>query len=186
MRKIGYLRVSTEEQKPDRQIEGLKDLCDELHVEKLSAVSRKRPVYDAVKARLRAGDKLVVWDLDRAYRSALDALRELDALRRRGVDFVIANLRLDTTTAEGYYVYTIMSANSELERRILSRRTREGLAAARLQGKRLGRPRKLSAAQIANARQRVDAQASTITAMAKELKVGRSTLSRALNQPPAQ
>jgi len=134
MRRIGYLRVSTEEQRPDRQIEGLETLCDELHIETLSAVSRNRPVYDGIKARLRKGDMLVVWDLDRAYRSARDALNELDALQRQGVDFVIANLKVDTTTPEGYYVYTIMSANSEFERRTLSRRTREGLAAARRRG----------------------------------------------------
>ena len=111
MRRIGYLRVSTEEQRPDRQIEGLKALCDELHIETLSAVSRKRPVYDRIKKRLESGDELVIWDLDRAYRSARDALNELDALQRRGVNFVIANFKLDTTTPEGYYVYTIISAN---------------------------------------------------------------------------
>lgn len=186
MRRIGYLRVSTEEQRPDRQIEGLKPLCDELHIETLSGVSRNRPVYENVIARLEPGDALVVWDLDRAYRSARDALNELDALQRRGVDFVIANLRLDTTTAEGYYVYTIMSANSEFERRTLSRRTKEGLAAARLRGKRLGRPPKLTDGQIENARQRLQARECTKVALAKEFKVGRWTLSRALNRNAGQ
>lgn len=182
MRRIGYLRVSTEEQRPDRQIEGLKSLCDELHIETLSAVSKYRPVYEAVKARLEPGDMLVVWDLDRAFRSARDALNELDAFQRRSINFVIANLKLDTTTAEGYYVYTIMSANSEFERRMLSRRTKQGLAAARARGKVLGRPRKLTARQIDHARQLVEARESTITAMAKEFKVGRWTLTRALRR----
>ena len=181
MRRIGYLRVSTDEQRPDRQIEGLRPLCDELHIETLSAVSRKRSVYDGIKARLQPGDELVIWDLDRAYRSARDALNELDSLQARGINFVIANFKLDTTTPEGYYVYTIMSANGEFERRMLSRRTKEGLAAARLRGKRLGRPRKLSARQVADARRRLQARESTVTAMAREYKVGRSTLSRALN-----
>lgn len=182
MRRIGYLRVSTEEQSPDRQIEGLQALCDEMHIETLSAVSRKRPVYDEIKTRLQRGDMLVVWDLDRAYRSARDALNELDALQRRGINFVIANLKLDTTTPEGYYVYTIMSANSEFERRMLSRRTKEGLAAARRQGRRLGRPRKLTLAQIADARVRLQLEGTTVTALAREYKVGRWTLTRALKQ----
>ncbi|MBN9057469.1 MAG: recombinase family protein, partial [Rhizobiales bacterium] len=96
-KKIGYLRVSTVDQNPDRQIEGLKDLCDELHVETLSAVSRRRPVYEAVTAGLQAGDLLVIWDLDRAYRSARDALAELDALQQRGIHFHIAKLSIDKT-----------------------------------------------------------------------------------------
>lgn len=182
MRRIGYLRVSTEEQSPDRQIEGLTPLCDELHIETLSAVSRHRPVYEAVKARLEPGDMLVVWDLDRAFRSARDALNELDAFQGRGINFVIANLKLDTTTAEGYYVYTIMSANSEFERRMLSRRTKQGLAAARARGKILGRPCKLTDSQVDTVRHRLEARESTITAMAKEFKVGRWTLTRALRR----
>jgi DNA invertase Pin-like site-specific DNA recombinase len=60
MRRIGYLRVSTEEQRPDRQIEGLTSLCDELHIETLSAASAKRPVYEAIKAKLQSGDVLIV------------------------------------------------------------------------------------------------------------------------------
>src|SRR5690554_1417064 len=83
MKRIAYLRVSTAEQRPDRQIEGLKDLADELHIETLSAVARRRPVYEHVTARLQAGDMLVIWALDRAYRSAKDALNEIDALRER-------------------------------------------------------------------------------------------------------
>ena len=67
MRRLGYLRVSTQEQRPDRQIDGLEAICDELHVECASAVSPKRPVYDAIVAMLEPGDTLVVWDLDRAF-----------------------------------------------------------------------------------------------------------------------
>ncbi|MGR9200175.1 DNA invertase Pin-like site-specific DNA recombinase [Rhizobium leguminosarum] len=104
MNKIAYLRVSTAEQCPDRQIEGLKDIADELHIETLSAVARHGPVYGRVIGRLGRGDVLVVWALDRAYRSAKDALNELDALRDRGVYFKIASLDLDTTTTHGRFV----------------------------------------------------------------------------------
>jgi hypothetical protein len=117
MRKIGYMRVSTGEQRPDRQIDGLKEICDEYFVETLSAVSRKRPVYQKVIRSLKPGDMLVVWDLDRAFRSAKDALNELDLLHKRGVSFRIASLKIDTTTPEGYFVYTIMGAVAEFERR---------------------------------------------------------------------
>lgn len=186
MRRIGYLRVSTDEQRPDRQIEGLTDLCDELHIETLSAVSRTRPVYEAVKDRLQSGDVLVVWDLDRAYRSAAEALAEINVFNQRGVGFRIANFGFDTTTAEGYLLLTILSGMSEFERRILSRRTKEGLAAARRRGKRLGRPKKLTARQVADARVRLQARETTITALAREYKVGRWTLSRALKEAGPQ
>src|SRR5690606_35495299 len=97
MKKIAYLRVSTVEQCHDRQIDGLKDCCDELPVETLSACSPKRPVYDRVVKMLRPGDMLVVWDLDRAFRSVVDALTEAEKLRARGVHFRIANLAIDTS-----------------------------------------------------------------------------------------
>lgn len=182
MRRIGYLRVSTEEQRPDRQIEGLTALCYELFIETLSAVSRTRPVYEAVKARLQSGDMLVVWDLDRAYRSAAEALSEINIFNQRGIGFRIANFGFDTTTAEGYLLLTILSGMSEFERRILSRRTKEGLAAAVRRGKVLGRPRKLKDHQIEEARTRLQSRETTVTALARELKVGRWTLSRALKE----
>jgi DNA invertase Pin-like site-specific DNA recombinase len=83
MRKIAYVRVSTADQRHDRQIEGLAVTCDEVHVETLSACAAKRPVYERVLRRLKPGDMLVVWDLDRAFRSVVDALTEAEKLRQR-------------------------------------------------------------------------------------------------------
>ena len=77
-----------------------------------------------------------VWDLDRAFRSVVDALTEAEKLRQRGIHFRIASLHIDTSTPAGIFVYTMMSALAEFERRTLSQRTREGLAAARKRGER--------------------------------------------------
>lgn len=176
------MRVSTEEQRPDRQIDGLKAICDELQVETLSAVSKSRPVYEEIVRSLQSGDVLVVWDFDRAYRSAADALTEINALNKRGVGFRIANFPLDTSTPEGYLLLTILSGMAEFERRILSRRTKEGIAAARRRGKVIGRPRKLTDRQVSDACKRVDAQEITITAMAQKLHVGRWTLTKAMKR----
>jgi len=112
MEKIAYLRISTAEQRPDRQILGLRNLADELYIETLSAVARKRPVYDAVLAMLEPGDMLVVWALDRAYRTVKDAVNELDALRERGIKFSIASSNIDMDTVDGRYHYNIMSAKA--------------------------------------------------------------------------
>ena len=67
--KIAYLRVSTEEQNLHRQFDALSDVCDQVYCERLSGVATKRPVFDKVMNLLKPGDTLVVWDLDRAFRS---------------------------------------------------------------------------------------------------------------------
>lgn len=131
---------------------------------------------------LRIGDELVVLDIDRAYRNTRDALNEFHVLSLRGVRVKVLNFPIDLNTDEGYYSFVMENARAELERRKIARRTREGLAAARAKGKRLGRPRKLTACQIDNARRRLQSRESTITAMAREYNVGRWTLSRALKK----
>lgn len=180
-RTVGYLRVSTAEQRPDRQIDGLRMICDELHIETLSAVSPHRPVYGRVVSELLPGDMLVVWDLDRAFRSVVDALTEAEKLRKRGVHFRIATLNIDTSTPAGMFVYTMMSALAEFERRTLSQRTKEGLAAARQRGARLGRPPKLTGEQIREAKQRI-ASGERVSIIADDYGVAAWTLSRALRR----
>ncbi|MHA3914249.1 recombinase family protein [Halovulum sp. GXIMD14793] len=154
--KLGYLRVSTEDQKPDRQIEALRPICDELHVEKLSAVAKSRPVFETVLDSLRPGDTLVVWSLDRAFRNTKDALIHADRLKERGINFQIVSLGVDTATADGRLAFTMVAAVAEHERNRLSERTKQGLAVARKNGKRLGPPPKLSERQVRNAIKRLD------------------------------
>ena len=158
--------------------------CDEMHVEKLSAVARCRPVYESVIASLTAGDTFLVWDLDRAYRSTVDAITEAERLRARGIEFQIVNLKVDTSTPAGMLVYTMISAFAEFERRTLSQRTREGLAAARRRGQRLGRPSKLSDAALLSAARRLDL-GEKVCAVAEELDVAPWTLTRALTRRAA-
>ncbi|WP_223478901.1 recombinase family protein [Oricola indica] len=185
-RRIGYLRVSTAEQRPDRQIDGLRHICDELHIEKISATSKRRAVYESVIAGLQPGDFFVIWDLDRAFRSAKDALVELDRLRERGIEIQIANLSIDTATPYGMLLYTFVSGLAEFERRLLSQRTREGLAAARGRGVRLGRPPKMTAAQIKTARKKLAGKHATTASVAAFYGVHPWTLRRAINRLDTQ
>ncbi len=182
MKKIAYLRVSTADQRPDRQILGLKALADELHIEKLSAVARKRPVYDRVIARLRPGDVLIVWDLDRAFRTAKDAINELDALLGRGIRFHIAKTHIDTRTADGRYQYNMQSAALQWEREKLIERTKEGIAAARARGKRLGRPPKLTDVQLFEAHFRIVMGAAKLADIAAEHDMAPWSLTRAIKR----
>lgn len=185
MKKIAYIRVSTPDQRHDRQIDGLKVLCDELYIETLSATASKRPVYDHVLQRLETGDMLVVWDLDRAFRSVVDALTEAEKLRGRGVYFQIANLNIDTSTPAGIFVYTMLSALAEFERRTLSQRTKEGLEAARKRGAKIGRPPVMSIRDISRARRLIEVEGLTPASAARALGVHRWTLMRTLKRVDA-
>lgn len=181
-KRIAYLRVSTAEQRPDRQIIGLEGLADELHIEILSAVAPKRPVYERVKARLESGDVLVVWALDRAFRSVKDAFTELDAFRDRGVKFQIASMNVDTDTADGRYQYGMMSLQAQWEREKLVERTREGMAAARARGARIGRPPKMTERQLFDAHYRLANRQATRAQIAAEHGIAPWTLTRALRR----
>lgn len=177
--KIGYLRVSTEEQRPDRQVDGLKDICDEVHIEKVSAVSKKRLVFEEIIKKLNSGDTLVVWDLDRAFRSTVDALLEAEKLKQRGIEFQIVTLSIDTSTPAGELIYTVMAAFAQFERQNLIKRTKEGMAAAKRRGKHIGRPYKLSEKKIRNAYTKIATGESTLTEWAQKLGCSRETLSKA-------
>jgi DNA invertase Pin-like site-specific DNA recombinase len=186
MKKIGYMRVSTREQCPDRQIDALTRLCDEVHIERVSAIGPKRPVYQRVMRSLRAGDTLVILDLDRAYRSTVDAITEMEKLKARGAFLQIVNLHLDTSTPGGLLVYTVVAACAAFERQMLSQRTKEGLAAARERGKVLGRPRKLNAAQIEQARQRLTQPDESLASVAAHYGVAPWTITRSLRRQIGQ
>jgi len=180
--KIGYLRVSTEEQNTDRQIDALKPLCDQVFIEKLSATAPKRPVFNEVMRKLNKGDTLVVWDLDRAFRSTVDAILQEKWLRDNGIAFEIISLNVNTAEPAGEFAYSVMAAAAQLERRMISKRTKEGLAAARKRGVQLGRKPKLSTDQVVQARDKLDARTHTQAELAAILKVHPRTLARALKR----
>lgn len=138
---IGYARVSLSGMNEARQTDKLNAVCDKVYVEKVSAAAKSRPVFERALKRLKRGDTLIVLDLDRAFRSSIDALTTMERLRERGINFKILNLNLDLSTEFGEVIFGIMAALAQFERRMLSRRTREGLAAARKRGVKLGRPR---------------------------------------------
>lgn len=186
MAKLGYIRTSTDEQLTDRQTNQLQAFCDRVYIEDgVSAVKKKRPVYDEVMQDLKAGDVFVVSSLDRAFRSSLDALKELDQLHKRDIQFLSLSQNFDTTTPDGKFLYTLAAALATWEREILSQRTKEGLEAARRRGKKLGRPRKLSDAQIKEARRVLEADFySSITEVAESFRHrSRRILPRPRNHP---
>lgn len=181
-RRIAYMRVSTADQSTDRQALGLQDLCDEFYPESISAVAEKRPVFNEVLAMLQPGDTFVVWDLDRAFRSAIDALLTMEDLRAQGIHLHIVSMYLDTSTDEGELFYTILAGFAQYERRILSRRTREGIEAARRKGVQIGRPRLLDEETVRLAHHRIVEDGLPCRYVATLLEVNRMTLQRALKR----
>ena len=179
--KIGYLRVSTEDQNEDRQIDGLVALCDEMHVEKLSAVAQCRPIFEAVLAKLKKGDTLVVWSLDRAFRSTVEAIQQAEDLRKREIEFQIVNLGADTSSADGMLIFTVIAAMAEHERKRLSERTKQGLEAARNRGVKLGPKRKMTDRQVRNAAEKLKAGSISVASLAKGYGVHPWTLRRNIN-----
>lgn len=182
MAKLGYLRVSTQEQRPDRQIDGLAGICDELFVEQASAASMKRPVFEQVLAKLDAGDALVVWDLDRAFRSTIDAIQTAEILKSKGIELNIVNLNVDTATPAGMLVYTVLSACAEFERRIIGQRTREGMQAAKARGVKIGRPPKLTRRQLRLAASRIESGEMTVRQIADDFGIAPWSLTRAIKR----
>lgn len=184
MSKLGYIRTSTDKQLTDRQVNQLQEICDQVFIEDgVSAVRKKRPVYDQVINALNDGDVFVVASLDRAFRSSLDALSELEKLHQRNIQFLSLSQNFDTTTPDGKFLYTLAAALATWEREILSQRTKEGLEAAKRRGKTLGRPRKLNEEQITEARRVLETDFySSITEVAESFRVHERTLMRALER----
>ncbi len=181
--KYGYLRKSTKKQRLSRQIDGLKGLCDQLHIESASAVARQRPVFEALMQTMKSGDTFIVWDLDRAFRSAIDALVTAKDLQARGIAFQVVGMKIDTTTPQGMYVYTIWAAGCEYERAILIQRTRQGLAAAKRRGKRLGRKPKLKPWQVVQIQSCIQQHPHVDRkVIARHYRVSLQTIRRALHQ----
>lgn len=180
--KVGYARVSTPDQNLDLQIDALQAAgCETIYMDDgISAIAPVRPEFNAALNNLREGDILVIWKMDRAFRSLTHALTTLEELESRGIEFQSLTDHIDTTTAMGRFVYQIRNAFSELERELISERTRAGMAAARARGIHIGRPRKLSLAQIDLARTEIEAGRRSLSSMAGILKVSPQTLTRAI------
>ena len=153
--KIGYARVSTEEQNLDLQIEALKKAdCDEkIFSEKVSGKKDvPRPELDNALSRLREGDTFVVWKLDRFARSTAKLAKMLLDLNSRGVKFHSITDHLDTSTAGGKFYFHVLSAVAESEADLNHDRTTAGLESARKQGRVGGRPKAMNEKQLAGMR----------------------------------
>ena len=179
--KIGYARVSTEDQNPDLQTDALKAAgCERIFMDKgQSGGLRSRPQLDKCLAALTAGDVLTVWKLDRLGRSLPHLVAVLEDLQGRGVGFLSLTEAIDTGSAAGRLLGHVIAALADFERALIAERTRAGIQAAKRRGVKLGRKPALSPEQVAHARKLIAAGDSPAD-VARLLSVARSTLYKSL------
>lgn len=138
--KIGYIRVSTQEQNTIRQEVLMEQLgVDQVYIDKASGKNTSRPELQNLLAFVRKGDTVIVESISRFARNTRDLLDLVERLTAKGVEFVSQKEAIDTTTPTGKFMLTIFGAVAELERTYLLQRQREGIAAAKVQGKYAGR-----------------------------------------------
>jgi DNA invertase Pin-like site-specific DNA recombinase len=143
--RIGYARVSTKDQNLDMQVDALRETgCEEIFTEVASGAKTARPALDETLSRLRAGDVLVIWKLDRLGRSLKHLVTLATELMERDIGLISLNDPIDTTTPQGRLIFNIFASLAEFERDLIRERTQAGLEAARARGRRGGRPKGLS------------------------------------------
>ena len=142
--KIGYVRVSTEEQNTARQEIMLRELgVDELFVDRASGKNADRPELKRMMNFVRRGDTVIVESISRFARNTRDLLDLVEQLTAKQVEFVSRKEAIDTTTPTGKFMLTVFAAVAELEREYILQRQREGIAIAKQRGKYRGRPPKV-------------------------------------------
>lgn len=153
MSKIGYMRVSTNDQNVDLQRNALISAnCERIFVDKMSGTKAVRPGLKKCLKQLKAGDCLVVWKLDRLGRSVKNLVELISELREREVQFLSLTDSIDTGTAMGRFFFHVMSALAEMERELIVERTIAGIEAARAEGRIGGRRRIMTPETVERAR----------------------------------
>lgn len=179
---VAYLRVSTTEQKLDRQAD-LKIDADKVFEEKASASTRHRPVLTQMLEWVRDGDLVRVWSIDRLARSLADLKDIITELQAKGVsiEFVKEGLKFTAGTSDPHTTLQLhlMGAFAEFERELIRARQAEGIAKAKARGAYKGRAAALTPEQVQHAKERAALQVPKAV-IARELGVSRSTIYRAL------
>jgi DNA invertase Pin-like site-specific DNA recombinase len=177
---IGYARVSTTDQSTDLQVDALTVAgAARIFADHASGATTDRPALTSCLEYLNPGDTLLVWRIDRLGRSITDLIKLVSDLSDRDIQLRSLTEAIDTSTPGGELVFHIFAALAQMERRLLSERTRAGLAAARARGHVGGRPTVMTVEKV----EAMHAGGATYTVISAALNVGRSTVRRALEKP---
>ena len=177
--KIGYARVSTLDQNPDLQIDALKAAgCKEkdIYIDKASGSVADRPELEKLKSKLREGDTLVIWKLDRLSRSLKNLMQWMEFLEAEKVELKSIQDSIDTSTPMGKFVFHLFGALGQLEKDIIRERTMAGLSAARARGRFGGRPQKVDAKQKKRIKEMYDKKEMTVKEICQWAGISKGTL----------
>ena len=178
--KIGYARVSTQDQELNRQIDMLMNYgVEKIYKEKITGTKKDRPELNRMKDVLRKGDIVVIESLSRLGRSTKDLLSIIEEWEEQGVKVVSLKEQIDTATPTGKLLLTVLSAICQFERDITVQRTNEGLKAARARGRKGGRP-KADKKAIEKAVKLYEAQTHSIKEITELCGISQATLYRAI------
>ncbi|MDV7210094.1 MULTISPECIES: recombinase family protein [Azotobacter] len=177
--RIGYARVSTDDQNLDLQRDALTLAgCTLIYEEAVSGKSVDRPELAQCLKALRAGDTLVVWRLDRLGRSLPDLVKVVSELEHDGISFESITERIETGSASGKLIFHVFAALAEFERNVIRERTHAGLSAARARGRKGGRKPALSDRQVREIKALLSDPEIQVGDVAKRYGVSRTTLYR--------
>lgn len=185
MAKIGYARVSSTGQNLDGQLQKLMvfgckrdDTDDHIFEEKVSGASKNRPALSAMLRFVRKGDVLVITKLDRLARSVADLTAIANQLDSKGVDLVVLDQQIDTTTPTGRLTFHLLGAISEFERALIADRCFEGRQRAKENGVKFGRKPVLSESQIASMANEINRGEMPKAEIARRYGISKTTLYR--------
>jgi DNA invertase Pin-like site-specific DNA recombinase len=173
-----YVRVSSFDQNPDRQIDAATALGippERIFLDKQSGKDAKRPQLQRLMATVRRGDSVTVESISRFARNTRDLLDLVEQLNEKGVDFVSQKEHIDTSTPTGKFMLTVFGAVAELERGYILQRQAEGIASAKARGKHLGRPPKKRPKDFAAVASEYRCGKLNATVAAARLRVSRNT-----------
>jgi len=175
--RIGYARVSTDDQHLDLQRDALRQAgCSVLYEEAASGNKAARPELEQCRKALRPGDTLVVWRLDRLGRSLADLVQIVADLEQRSIGFESLTEKIETGSAAGKLVFHVFAALAEFERGLIRERTKAGLAAARARGRSGGRKPKLDEQQVREIKILLSDPNIQVADVARRYGVSRTTL----------
>ena len=175
--RIGYARVSTDDQNLDLQRDALNLAGVQcIYEEMAGGKAASRQELDHCLKALRAGDTLVVWRLDRLGRSLPDLVRIVAELEDKTIGFESITEKIETSSAAGKLVFHVFAALAEFERNLIRERTQAGLAAARARGRAGGRKPKLDTRQIKEIKRLMSDPTIPVNQIAQRYKVSRTTI----------
>jgi len=176
--KIGYCRVSTDDQDLALQKDALKGAgCEKIFAEKISGARNDRPQLQAALEFAREGDTLIVWKLDRLGRSLSQLVATIERLKTEGIQFKCLSPDMDTTTSSGKLIFGIFAALAEFERDLIVERTKAGLEAAAARGRKGGRPPSMTPEKIRVAADMLK-NGDNVSQVARVLNVSRQSIYR--------